>query len=389
MKLLHTSDWHVGKTVRGHSRAAEHQAVLAEMVQLANTHEVDLVLVAGDLFDSAAPTAESEQIVYQGLLDLAAVAPVVAVAGNHDNARRLSAVARLLELGRVTVATEPRSPSGGGVLEVTTEGGERARIALVPFVSQRAIVRSDALMSEPAFRNAQTYADRLQKVVGALTGTFASDSVNIVLGHLFVTGAAAGGGERPAHLIDEYGVSGTAFSAGCSYVALGHLHRAQSMPGATAIHYCGSPLQLDFGEQGNAPSVNLVEAEAGLPARVDRVALTEGRSMVTLSGRLDELAALAAEDTKRWLRIEVDEDPRPGLAEEVREMFGDSAVEVRIVPRSRPTMTAKRQRLSEGRSPSQLFGDYLDENQTSDPRLHRLFDELHDEVYEQQRSVVS
>src|SRR5213596_2801936 len=102
MKLLHTSDWHVGKLLRGRSRADEHREVLAEIAGIAAAEEVDAVLVAGDLFDTAAPSPESEEIVYRALLGLAATgATVVVVAGNHDNPRRLSAVAPLLELGRV------------------------------------------------------------------------------------------------------------------------------------------------------------------------------------------------------------------------------------------------------------------------------------------------
>src|ERR671911_2263873 len=94
MRLLHTSDWHVGKAIRGRSRAQEHQAVLAEVAGIADREAVDLVIVAGDVFDTSTPTAESERIVYRALLDLAAGGrPVIVVAGNHDSAPRLQAVA--------------------------------------------------------------------------------------------------------------------------------------------------------------------------------------------------------------------------------------------------------------------------------------------------------
>ncbi len=146
MKILHTSDWHVGRTIRGRSRAEEHRAVLDEIAGLAATEAVDLVLVAGDLFDLVAPSAESEEIVFRALLDLAGIAPVVIVAGNHDHPRRLEAVAPLLELGRVRVGATLRRPDEGGVVRVETSSGQTARIALIPFVSQRAIVSADDLM---------------------------------------------------------------------------------------------------------------------------------------------------------------------------------------------------------------------------------------------------
>ena len=127
VKFLHTGDWHVGKTMRGRSRADEHRAVLDEIAALAAAEQVDAVLVAGDLFDTAAPTAESEQIVYGALLALArSGAHVVVVSGNHDNERRLQAVAPLLELGRVTMAASFRRPDEGGVVEVSSRDGRRA-----------------------------------------------------------------------------------------------------------------------------------------------------------------------------------------------------------------------------------------------------------------------
>src|SRR5581483_8487112 len=113
MRFLHTADWHVGRTIRGRSRADEHVAVLAELAGIARAHEVDAVLVCGDVFNTAAPTPEAEQIVYRALLDLASTgARVVVLAGNHDSDRRLQAVQPLLELGAVVtrpVFAEPET----------------------------------------------------------------------------------------------------------------------------------------------------------------------------------------------------------------------------------------------------------------------------------------
>ncbi|MET0577327.1 MAG: exonuclease subunit SbcD, partial [Ilumatobacteraceae bacterium] len=147
MKLLHTSDWHVGKAIRGVSRADEHRHVLAEVAAVAETESVDLVVVAGDLFDTSTPSPESEEIVYQALLALARTGATVAViAGNHDNARRLRAVAPLLRLGRVELVTEPTRPADGGVLDLVAGDGTAVQVAMLPFVSKRGIVRAADLM---------------------------------------------------------------------------------------------------------------------------------------------------------------------------------------------------------------------------------------------------
>jgi exonuclease SbcD len=235
-------------------------------------------------------------------------------------------------------------------------------------------------MASPAFRNAQTYAERLRAVLASLSASFTADSVNLVVAHLFVAGASRGGGERAAHLVDEYAVSAIDFGPSASYVALGHLHRPQAVSGPTAIHYCGSPLQLDFGEQEHPKQVNVVDAEPGLPAKVSEVVLASGRPLRTLTGTVEELAAEAGSTDDAWLRVVVSEPSRPGLADEVRALLGEGVVEVRV-ERPADRMPQRRQR-RDGLTPSQLFATYLAERNVADPRLNQAFDELHDELGE-------
>lgn len=378
MKLLHTSDWHVGKNIRGHSRADEHRAVLTEIADIAEEQSVDLVIVAGDLYETAAPTAESELIVNRALLRLAEIAPVVAIAGNHDNPRRLAAVEPLMRLGRITMVAEPRSPADGGVITVTSDSGQSAKVVLLPFVSQRSVIKADALMSNAAFENAQSYADRMQRVVAALCSDFDAEHVNVVVAHAFVHGGYTGGGERPAHLVDEYALSAVDFPPTASYVALGHLHRPQQMLGGTSIHYSGSPLQLDFGEQDQAKQINVVEVDPGLPAKVTPVPLRSGRRLRTLVGTVAELKTIGAEGElgDDWIRVRVTEPGRSGLADEVRAALGSGVVDVRIEHQSEP----QRKRSREGRSPQELFSDYLTENGIADRTLEARFSELYEEA---------
>ena len=379
MRLLHTSDWHVGKAVRGRSRADEHQAVLAEIVRVADDRAADLVIVAGDLFDTAAPTAESERIVYRALLDLAAGGrPVVVIAGNHDSAQRLAAVAPLSAASGIQVASAIRPAGDGGVLEVEA-GGETALVALLPFPSQRYVVTADVLCSGDAAHAHATYADRVVRILGSLTAGLGESTVNLVAGHLMVMGGTMGGGERGAHTVFDYWVPSTAFPASVQYVALGHLHRAQQLPGPAPLHYCGSPLQLDFGETANEPVVNLVDVRPGLPAQVTSVPLSAGRRLRTLRGTVVDVLA-AAQDVPEGdhLRVVLDEKPRAGLADEVRERL-PAAVEVVLAPREGEAATpVDHDRLD--RTPQVLFREYLAERDVADDRLVALFDELVDEL---------
>jgi exonuclease SbcD len=380
VKLLHTSDWHVGKAMRGISRLDEHRAVLDEITEVARREAVDLVLVAGDLYESAAPSPEAEQLVLQKLLDLRATgAKVVVVAGNHDNPLRFEAVRPLMaELG-ITLLGHVARPDAGGVVEHRTEGGELARIALLPFLSQRYAVRAADLMENDAARNAGNYAEKVRGVVAALTAGFAGDAVNLVVAHGMVRGGQAGGGEREAHTaFDEYWIDGSVFPATASYVALGHLHLAQRMPGGPPIWYSGSPIQVDFGEAGAGKHVLVVDASPGRPADVRQVPLVSGAELRTLTGTLDELRAVAASEdlSGAWLRVRVSEPGRAGLAGEVRALFGDRVVDIRL--EAPPATTEAPRSARSGRNPRELFAAFLAEQNVEDPRLVELFGELLD-----------
>jgi exonuclease SbcD len=376
MKLLHTADWHVGRTIRGRSRDDEHRQVLAEIADIADEEKVDLILVAGDIFDTAAPAATAEEIVYQALLNLAEVAPVVIVGGNHDNPARLRAVAPLLRLGRVTVASQILRPEDGGVVTVP---GLPARLALVPFIGKRGIVRVEQILSLDAQELAGEYSERVQRIIETLCNGMATDSVNILVGHLMVLGGKTGGGERTAHLFD-YAIPALSFPGHLSYVALGHLHRAQRVPAPAPIWYCGSPLQLDFGEEEDIKSVTVVDVEPGLPAVVDQRTLRSGRRLRTLRGTLAEVMAQAGLVGDDFLRVELDEKARTGLADDVRDVF-PGAVEVRLAGggATQPSEAAAR-RL--GRDPSELFREYLTSRNVDDPALLSLFSELLAESHE-------
>lgn len=376
--------------------------MIDEIVGLVGERSVDLVIVAGDLFDTASPAAESEAMVYRGLLDMArAGAQVAVIAGNHDNARRLRAVAPVFEAaGRVHVVTEPTRPDEGGVLRLAGPGDEEVRLALLPFVSQRGVVRAKDLMEAAAYENAQAYAERMRLLIEALCGGFEADTVNILAVHAFVHGGQLGGGERAVHFVEDYALSAQAFPANAGYVALGHVHRPQKIPGAAPIWYCGSPLQLDFGEEDQAKQVNLVDIEPGKPPTVTAAPLSSGRALRTLTGTMDELAAAAtgdeggggtgadgngtSEDGDRgdWLRVVVRGSRRPGLADEVRELFGPRVVDVQVEDDSAPARPRARRA---GRAPAELFDEFMAERNVDDDRVRALFAELLDAEQEPER----
>ena len=380
MRILHTSDWHVGVTMRGRSRAEEHRQVLVEIVGIAEEGAADLVIVAGDLFHHAAPGPESENIVYDALIELARDGrQVVLVAGNHDNPRRIEAIRPLLGRVGIHAAGLVRRREDGGTLKIETRGGERACIALIPFLSQRGIVRADDLMGSEAGDHMQQYADRFRRIVSHLCEGFEDDAVNLLVSHVAVVGGKVGGGERDAHTIFDYYVAPQSFPTDAQYVALGHLHRAQRVPGPGQIRYSGAPIQVDFSEDVNDPHVLMVETEAGRPARVEEAALSSHRRLMRLRGTRQALMGQRDSVGDAYLRIEVEERPSPGLADEIREAF-PNAVDVRVIHEA--DETDAKPPIDVRKSPRELFGQYLQEHDLESEGLLKLFDELMEEELE-------
>lgn len=383
MKFLHTSDWHVGKSLKGRSRLDEQRAVLREIVGVARDHGVDAVLVAGDVYDSAAPTAEAQRVVVDALLALRQAAPeVIVIAGNHDHAATFDAYRPLMRVGGITIVGRARTAVDGGVVEFTARStGDPVTVAVLPFLSQRYAVRAAELVTQSPAESAAGYDELVREVLGELTAGFRDHAVNVVMAHLTVTGGQFGGGERAAQSIFEYHVPAAAFPADAHYVALGHLHRRQTLPAAALVVYCGAPLPVDFGEQDNRPVVCVVEAAPGVPARVTDVPITCGRRLRTVRGTVAELRAAASSYGEDYLRVWVREPARAGLRDEIAE-FLPNALDVRIDPDFAVAASpdARPSRGGPERTPRELFAEFLQLRGIADERLDTLFARLHDEV---------
>jgi exonuclease SbcD len=375
VRVVHTSDWHVGKLLRGASRIEEHRAVLTEIAEVTEQNHADLVLVVGDLYETAAPSPEATAVVYDALLALRETgAHVVVVGGNHDQQSQLDAVAPLFARIGVTVLGLPGAPDRA-VVDIAG-----ARVAMLPWVSQRWAVKTEQLMGATAAATVQFYAARVARIIAWITEGFAPDTVNIVAAHCMVQGGTLGGGERDAQLIDAYAVPAAAFPASANYVALGHLHRAQQMPGAAPIWYSGSPIQVDFGEEKDTKQVLVVDIPDRGAAKVTPEPLTRGAVLRTVRGTLAELEAAASGADDAYLRVFVREQPRAGLADDVRALL-PSAVDVRIAPDTAWEHGAGNTSPPATRSsvPRELFRQYLDGiGHAADDRLVALFDELLD-----------
>ena len=379
MRILHTSDWHVGKVLKGQSRVDDQIAALSAVVDVAKAERPDLVIVAGDLYDSSSPTADSTKVVTRALSALRGTgAAVVAIGGNHDNGPALDALRPWADAAGITLRGGIRAAEEHLIKGETTDG-EPWRLIALPFVSQRYAVRASEMFELTAAEATQTYADHIGRLLYRLAEGFAEGAVNLVTAHLTVVGAKSGGGEREAHTIMGYAVPSTVLPAGAHYVALGHLHRAQHVLAPCPARYCGSPLAIDFGEEENTASVSIVDVTADISAKVRDVPLSAGTPLRTVRGTLAELSTLDTGDA--WLRVYVSEAPRAGLREEVQTLL-PRALEVRIDPRllPDPAVAGRAGAARAGRSAGELFADYLAQRGHVDEATVSLFHRLHDEV---------
>ncbi|MBE0339639.1 exonuclease SbcCD subunit D [Paenibacillus sp. 28ISP30-2] len=299
MRILHTGDWHLGRTLEGRSRLKEQEAFLEELAKMADDQQADLIMMAGDVYDSVNPPAAAEQLFYETSARLTTGGrPLVVIAGNHDQPERVSSVTPLVSQRGITLLG---LPSGEAVRIRTPRTGEMACIAALPYPSES---RLNELLSEDGDETVlrEAYSRRVGMLMTQLGTAFRPDTVNLSMSHIYVLGGLESDSERPIQVGGAYTVDPSALSIGAQYTALGHLHRPQYVKGDGLMRYSGSPLAYSFSEAGQAKSVTLIDVVAGKPAQVEELYITSGRPLVKWRARG------GLEEVYRWLDEGLDAD---------------------------------------------------------------------------------
>ena len=383
MKILHTSDWHIGKRLGRFDRMAEFHDVLGEVESIADRHAVDLVLVSGDVWDRPIPQMDAFALGLETLLRLADRRPVVIVAGNHDSADLFEALAPLLRPRGVHLIGDIKRPDEGALLG-PDRLGVPAVVAGFPFLREGRVV--DFMREAGEWYRA--YADRVAAVTRAyneaLVAAAGADAVPILMAHFMVGGVkvdrGAPRGERELHMGDAYTATPSSIPAGPQYVAMGHIHAPQRVPGAPVpAQYAGSLLALDFGEAGEEKRVVVVDAEPGRLATIESLPLTAGRPLVRVTGDWDSIEARSDELGGAFLDLTVKTSGTDlTLADRARDAF-PFLVKVRAW---RPE-GERRERLVKGhRTWDELYADYYtrEHAETAPEELLALFRDVLDEA---------
>ena len=353
--MLHTSDWHLGVTVRNHPRADDHDDVLAEIVAIAAAAQPDLIVHTGDLFDGHRPAMQEFGRAIKVLRALAEVAPIVVLAGNHDSAVAMEVLGVALGDGhpddvvagaydpyaptdeRIRIHARPSIAAKGAVATYATRAGGHLRLVALPFVhANRVLADFDDLLEANA-----TYNDSLRKIIGVLSKAAFEhfdptvDSA-VFASHLHVKDARTSS-EKTIHISSDYATDPAHLDARFGYLAFGHIHVPQAVAGGRG-QYAGSVLEVDFGERGETKRVVVADLEPGRPTVVTSVPLTAGRRLHVVRSALSTLPEHAAAIGRGLVEVTVVAEP--------------AAPGARSGATSRSCSTARRSTRSAARSPT-------------------------------------
>lgn len=357
MKILHTADWHLGNTFHGHTRFDEHQHFLSWLLQTLKEQQPDAMIVAGDVFDSANPSAAAEELLYDFLLRATLEVPglqIVITAGNHDSAGRLEAPAALLKTHNIYVR---------GTIHYTSKGEPDFDYYLLPLAERQNGQASCVCMALPYLRGGDYPAGMtpeqglhffFTQLHQHLRKSEYKGMPVVVAAHFYATGADICKDDHSERLVvgGQDCVDANVMGNNVSYAALGHIHKAQQVHGGCYAFYAGSALPMSFSEIAYRHGVQMVEVDAQGEVNVQFIEYSPLRTLVTIpaQGRavsandvFDYIAQLPKrgkkDDGRTWpyLEIHVEESqPQPTLMHDVMEALQDRAVHFCRMQRVRP-----------------------------------------------------
>ena len=388
MRILHTSDWHLGQHFMGKSRQAEHQALIAWLLTEVEKQAVDAVLIAGDIFDSGTPPSYARELYSQLVVRLheAGVA-LLLLGGNHDSVATLGESRELLvRLGATVVAAASVDAAAQVVVLPLRNGEPGCIVCAIPFIRPRDVLQSQAGQSaedkqlslqtaiQAHYNDVFTAASACQ---AELTSQLGRKLPLLATGHLTTVGASTSESVREIYVGALEAFPTTAFPP-ADYIALGHIHRPQKVGGLEHIRYSGSPLPLSFDEAKQQKEVLLVDLNADGLQTVTALPVPRFQGLASITGNLATLAgpigAAAAEGTferPTWLEVTVAEDDYlADLPARIEALTAGWPVEVLRIRRQRGNAVAslltEAQETLDELSPHEVFARRLQQEELSD-----------------------
>lgn len=327
MRFIHTSDWHLGKNLDGvkNSRLDEQEKFIDEFVNIVEENDIDLVIIAGDIYDNGNPPARAEKLFYNALkrISKGGERAVLVIAGNHDNPERLVAASPLAYEHGVIMLGTPKSVLDKGVygsFEVVDceEGyielnikGEKVVIITLPYPSEKRLAEIFIEDSEDE-RRRKSYSEKIGELFDKLSQKYREDTINIAVSHLFVVGGETSDSERSIELGGSLAVDVEKLPKKAQYIGLGHLHRPQRVRGTELkAYYSGSPIQYSKSEIGYSKCIYIVDVKPGEEAKIEERFLSNYKPIeVWKCTGVDEAINMCRENSERdvWVYLEIETD---------------------------------------------------------------------------------
>ncbi|MXP54598.1 MULTISPECIES: exonuclease subunit SbcD [unclassified Pantoea] len=345
MRIIHTADWHLGQFFYSKSRAAEHQAFLDWLLAQITQHQVDALIIAGDLFDTGSPPSYAREMFNRFVVALQPThCELIVLAGNHDSVATLNESRELLACLNTRVITSATPQGEQQVLTLhQRDGTPGALLCAIPYLRPRDILRSQAGQSgrEKQISLLEAIEQHYQQCYAAALAERADRALPIIAtGHLTTVGVTKSDSVRDIYIGTLDAFPAQAFPA-ADYIALGHIHRAQRIADSDHIRYSGSPIPLSFDELGREKSVFLLEFSAQLES-VTPLPIPQFQPMQMLKGSMAEIEQQLSEFSEGdreqpvWLDIEITtQEYLSDLQRRVEQLTEALPVEVLLVRRSR------------------------------------------------------
>lgn len=372
MRILHTSDWHFGKKLEAYSRLEEQKMFTEELKEIVKKNKVDMIIISGDVYDTANPPAEAEKLFYDTVKELSdkGKRPIIVISGNHDSPERLSAAEAWGYEQGIIILGNPKSKaqegkyefysiiqSGEGWLEIEVNG-EKAVVITMPYPSEKRLKEIINEKIESEEEESISYSNRIGEIFNSLEKYYRDDTINLLMAHLFMLGGETTDSERPIQLGGSLAVSPSVLPEKAQYIALGHLHKPQKV--TDRAYYSGSPIQYSKSEINYSKSVYLVDVLPGQKADIEQLYLKNYKPIEVWDCESVEKAIEKCEtekDGNSWVFLNV-HTQKPLTSEELNiiKTLRKDIISIEIITKEEEQES--RNFNFEEKSMAELFGEY-------------------------------
>jgi len=392
MKILHTSDWHIGKKLKGIERITEFQEVLDEIVQISVNEEVDCIIIAGDIFDSYSPSNEAEKLFWETVNIIRKKdIEIVLFPGNHDSPKKIETMSVMLKTIGVHVVYDTNFDELENNIITIDKNGERLQVAVVPWMNENTLTKANLKKSieESKQETGQMYGALLESLFAKLVKMLDPNAIQILSSHVLVNEAVIRDGDQNNDISERrlsldkiaYGVKSSQLPKQINYTALGHIHKPQEIMHDSPVYYAGSILQFSFSEAEQRKIVRIADCHAGQKTAVKEIELQKGKRLKEITGTYEEVLKQAGNYQSEYLKITITDETPPKNFRTTLETKIQNVIDIRVLNKNIRQIVEKD--INKQLSELELYKKWLQESGTAkqlEKRKLTMFKRLFNQV---------